>query len=68
MKREQPTITYTEILARAARSIEQEIAEWNDKAEGLPGAEELLSKSIGDLRSKLEAVETMYRIETGTDL
>ena len=68
MKKEQPVITYTEILSRAAGSIERDIAEWQDKAKGLQGAENTLSQYVDGLRKKLDAINTMYRIETGSDL
>lgn len=68
MKKEQPVITYTEILSRAAGSIERDIAEWQDKAKGLQGAENMLGQYVDGLRKKLDAVNTMYRIETGSAL
>ena len=61
MKKEQPVITYTEILSRAAGSIERDIAEWQDK-------ENMLGQYVDGLRKKLDAINTMYRIETGSDL
>ena len=68
MKKEQPVITYTEILSRAAGSIERDIAEWQDKAKGLQGAENMLGQYVDGLRKKLDAINTMYRIETGSAL
>jgi hypothetical protein len=68
MKKEAPIITHTEILSRAARSIELEIEDWERKAESLPGAAGMLDQVISGLREKLEAVRTLYRIETGSDL
>lgn len=68
MKKEQPVITYTEILARAACSIERDIAEWKEKAGGLKGADGVLRQFVADLQEKLDAVNTMYRIETGRDI
>ena len=68
MKKGQPVITYTEILSRAAGSIERDIAEWQDKAKGLQGAENMLGQYVDGLRKKLDAINTMYRIETGSDL
>lgn len=68
MKKENPAITHTEILARAARSIELEIADWAKKVEGLPEAEGMLDQATKVLREKLEAVKTLYHIETGSDL
>ena len=68
MKKETPIITPTEILSRAARSIEQEIAGWSQRVEGLPEAEGMLDRATKDLREKLEAVKTLYHIETGSKL
>lgn len=53
------SITHTEILARAAQNIEAEIRTWE--------AAEIAAPMIGPLREKLEAVKTLYRIETGTE-
>lgn len=60
-----PTITHTEILARAIRSIELEIAGWREKCEGLP--EKVFKDATANLFEKREALCTLYRIETGTD-
>lgn len=67
MKKEAPIITHTEILSRAARSIELEIEDWERK-ESLPGAAGMLDQVISGLREKLEALRTLYHIETGSDL
>lgn len=68
MKKEAPIITHTEILSRAARSIELEIEDWERKAESLPGAAGMFDQVISGLREKLEALRTLYHIETGSDL
>lgn len=61
-----PIITYTEILARAIRTIEDEIAEWHNKGDNFP--QELIAKATEEPRAKLEALKTLYRIETGSDI
>ena len=68
MKKETPVISHTEILSRAAWSIEQEIAGASQMVEGLPEAEGMLDRATKDLREKLEAVKTLYHIETGSKL
>jgi len=64
-----PIITHAEIYSRAIRSIDAEIAEWKGRCEGIPAeqAEEMLTRATAHLTSKREALEAMYRIETGTD-
>lgn len=61
-----PIITHTEILARAIRTLEDEIAEWNNKSDNFP--QELIAKATEEPRAKLEALKTLYRIETGADI
>ena len=61
-----PIITYTEILARAIRTIEDEIAEWHNKSGNFPP--ELIAKATEEPKAKLEALKTLYRIETGSDI
>ena len=61
-----PIITHTEILSRAIRSLEDEIAEWNNKSDSIP--QELIAQVTEEPRAKLEALKTLYRIETGRDI
>lgn len=61
------SITHTEILVRAAQNIEVEIRTWEVTVSGNPEAAGMASPMIGPLREKLEAVKTLYRIETGTE-
>lgn len=62
-----PIITHTEILSRAIRCIEYDIAEWRSKCECFPAEhrEAALTAATKDLAEKLEALKTLYRIETG---
>ena len=60
-----PIITHTEILARAIRTLEDEIAEWNNKSDNFP--QELIAKATEEPRAKLDALKTLYRIETGAE-
>lgn len=64
-KKTTPIITYTEILARAIRTFEDEIAEWNNKSDSFP--QELIAKATEVPRAKLDALKTLYRIETGAE-
>ena len=68
-KKNNPIITHTEILARAIRSVEEEIAEWHSKCAGFPPEqrEAMIDASTEQLRSKLEALKQMYFIETGNE-
>ena len=63
-------ITHTEILSRAIRSIEADIADWHKKCEGLPLAQKdaMEATATKELREKLEILKTLYRIETGSEL
>lgn len=60
-----PIITHTEILARAIRSIDQDITDWRGRCEGLP--EQYFKDATRELNAQREALCSMYRIETGTD-
>ena len=62
-KKAVPIITQTEILSRAIRSIEAEIEEWRCKSAILP--QDMIDKAIEEPAQKLEALKTLYRIETG---
>ena len=63
-------ITHTEILSRAIRSVEEDIADWHKKCEGLPLAQKdaMEEAATKELREKLEILKTLYRIETGSEL
>ena len=63
-------ITHTEILSRAIRSIEADIADWRTKCESLPQDQKdaMFATATADLREKLDALKTLYRIETGAEL
>ena len=64
-----PVITHTEILSRAIRSIEADLADWDTKGDGIPQAQRdaMLAAATKELREKLEALKLLYRIETGAD-
>lgn len=64
-----PIITHTEIIARAAKSIEREIEELRERCNVLPKeqADVYFDMSAKELVEKLDALKTMYRFETGTD-
>ena len=69
-KNTKPIITHTEILSRAIKSIEAEINEWKDRCKGLPKeqAEKYFEAATKELREKQDALKTLYRIETGSDI
>lgn len=65
-KKTAPIITYTEILARAIRTIEAEIEGWK-VCFPLDKAEALFTKATAELVAKMDALKQLYSIETGTD-
>lgn len=80
-KRETPVITHTEILALAGRSIRDEIVKRRREAAEVAGRErapeheklvqdflDMTERQVDHQLDRLEAVETLYRIETGTRL
>jgi hypothetical protein len=67
-KKPEPVITHTEILARAARNIEDEIKLWERRAEDQPGQTESINSLLAPIRGKLEAVNLLYLTETGSYL
>lgn len=68
-KKATPIITYTEILNRAIRTVEAEIDEWRRRCSGFPQEEreQMFRRATEVLRSKLDALKEMYRIETGVE-
>lgn len=68
-KKTTPVITYTEILARAIRSLEAEIDEWRQKFNGNPEVSMtgMFEIATAEPREKLDALKILYRIETGSD-
>ena len=80
-KKEAPIITYTEILALAGKSIRDEIVKRRQEAATVAGREcapehaklvqdflDMTERQVSHQLDRLEAVETLYRIETGTRL
>ena len=61
-----PVLTHTEILARALRSIDDEINHWREACES-SGAIKHFDDLTAELRAKREAAANLYRIETGVD-
>ena len=68
-KKTTPVITYSEILVRAIKSIEADIDDWREKFNGNPDVfmTGMFEIATAELREKLVALKTLYRIETGTD-
>lgn len=58
-----PIITHVEILARAIKSLDTEIAEW----EAMAASNKALLDLTATLRSKRDAVAAIYAIETGCE-
>ena len=68
-KRNDPIITNTEILARAIRSVDEELRELEEKASSLPAdmRHQWMEPQAKPLRAKREALNMLYCIETGMD-
>lgn len=66
-KKTAPVITHTEILCLALRCLEHDIDQMRKRCEGVPGAEAALQLCIEEKAPKMDALRTLYRIETGTD-
>ena len=69
-KKATPIITQTEILSRAISSIKAEIEEWQERTKIFRDerlAESYVDAGTKELREKLDALKTLYRIETGID-
>ena len=68
-KKATPIITHTEIYARAIRHVEAEIDGWRRLCADLPQEERVkrYREATKELHSKLEALQAMYRFETGVD-
>lgn len=80
-KKEAPIITYTEILALAGWSIRNEIVKRRQEVATVAGREcapehaklvqgflDMTERQVSHQLDRLEAVETLYRIETGARL
>ena len=69
-KKATPVITQTEILSRAIASIKAEIEEWQEYAKRFRDerlAESYVEDGTKELRTKLDALKILYRMETGAD-
>lgn len=63
-KKQEPMITYTEILSRAIRQMEEELESWETR---MAGKQDFIEAKRDELCPKTEAAKTLYKIETGTD-
>ena len=68
-KKTAPIITHTEIIALAIRSIEGDIAERHSMCESFPKEQRdtMIAAATKELNEKLDALKTMYQIETGSE-
>lgn len=64
-KKNNPTITHTEVICFAIRAIDADMETWRQRCEGLP--EDYFERATEQLRIKLEALKQMYLYETGTE-
>ena len=63
-KKQEPMITYTEILSRAIRQMEAELESWESR---MAGKQDFIEVKREELCPKIEAAKMLYKIETGTD-
>ena len=66
-RKPEPIITYTEILVHAIDSFERELQNWDEQVKKKPFLEEQVKLLKAPIQKKLEALHTLYRIETGTE-
>lgn len=71
-KKPTPAITYTEILVLAYRSLEREVQGWREALAQAKHATEEDENNVNAICAvqlrKMDAIRTLYRIETGTDI
>lgn len=58
-----PVVTHVEILARAIKSYDAEIASWTERS----GSAFDISAIVAPLQKKRDAVAQIYALETGAD-
>ena len=63
-KQQEPMITYTEILSRAIRQMQEELESWENR---MAGKQDFIEVKREELYPKIEAAKMLYKIETGTD-
>ena len=68
-KKTKPIITHTEIIALAIRSILCDISAMHSMCESFPEEQRgtMLAAATSELDEKLDALKTMYSIETGSE-
>lgn len=60
-------ITHTELLAYATEYLQAELDELTEKSKGNPELEAITEGRRFFLSEKLDALKTLYKIETGVD-
>lgn len=67
-KKHTPALTHTELLCLAYRALEQDVRHWDEAFSKLPPEERNTAFVCHDQLRKMEAIRTMYLLETGTEL
>lgn len=67
-KKPTPVLTYTELLCLAYRALEQDVRRWEVAIDELPPEERHLAEICADQFRKMEAIRTLYQLETGTEM
>lgn len=63
-----PTITHTELLCLAYRTLEADVRHWETAFAGRPDAAEAVTQICARQLAQMDAIRTMYRYETGVDM
>ena len=69
-KRSNPVITHTEILCLAIAQLQNQVQAYAEKASQFPKAHpnvELLEAMADSLKAKIDAIKTLYMMETGVE-
>lgn len=69
-KRSNPVITHTEILCLAIAQLQNQVQVYTEKARQLPEGHpniELMEEMAAPLKSKMDAIKTLYMMETGVE-
>lgn len=67
-KKPTPILTYTELLCLAYRSLEADVRHWEEALASLPPDQQNLNGICGPQLRKMEAIRTLYQLETGTEM
>jgi hypothetical protein len=67
-KAPKPILRYTELLCLAYRALEIEVNQWMEACSGMPNPTEQVAHICERQIAQMEAIRTIYHIETGSEL